>query len=58
MLDLDMLAKALAGEGEPVRGDDARREVTMMIHEKAEALMRREGLTRKEALQQVLAPSA
>ena len=56
MLDLDALAAALAGEPQAGRvlGDEARREVTDLIHEQAAEMVERDGLTRNAALTQLL----
>jgi hypothetical protein len=58
MLDLDMLADALGQGSGTARGVEAPREVTLMIHDRAEALMQRDGLTRKEAIQRLLEKGA
>lgn len=57
---LDRLAVILAGEhpDDPpglVRGDEARREVTELLHAEAQRLMDTRGMTRKEAIDEVLA---
>jgi len=51
---LGNLADMLDGEGAPVRGDEARAAVTLLISERAEALMA-EGHTRNEAVAILLA---
>lgn len=56
MLDLNALAAALAGEPSAGRvlGDEARREVTDLIHKQATEMMERDGLGRNAALTRLL----
>lgn len=56
MLDLDALAESLAGvkrDGRVV-GDEARRQVTDVIHARVRVLMEREGISRNDALTRLL----